>query len=117
MNLTYLKNVKMMAEDTDDQGESGVAVIEKTKTKKPKMYQVLIHNDDFTTMEFVVFILERIFKKSKPQATAIMLAVHTKGRGVCGVYTHEIAETKASKVSSLAKKEGHPLKCSIEPED
>lgn len=105
-------------ESTDHQhdGESGVAIAHETKTKLPKKYKVLIHNDDYTTMEFVVHVLEKFFNKSILEANAVMMEVHVKGVGVCGVYTYEVAESKASKVNKYARDNGHPLKCSISPE-
>lgn len=88
----------------------------KTETKRPRRYQVLLHNDDYTTMEFVVHILKKFFNKTYSEAEAIMLEIHNKGFGVCGVYTREIAEMKSNQVMSYAKEKGHPLKSSIEPE-
>lgn len=84
--------------------------------REPSMYRVLLHNDDYTTMEFVVEILMVVFNKSVESATEIMLNVHRKGIGVCGVYTHEIAETKVETVSRLAQENGFPLKCTMEEE-
>jgi len=84
------------------------------KVKEPPMYRVLLHNDDYTTMEFVVEILVHIFHKTVEGATRIMLNVHEKGVGVCGVYTFEVAETKVDTVHSIAKDHGFPLKCSME---
>ena len=81
------------------------------------MYRVLILNDDYTPMEFVVLILERYFSKSREQATRIMLHVHQKGVGVCGVYTYEVAETKVAQVMDLARRNEHPLQCTMEKED
>lgn len=81
------------------------------------MYRVLLHNDDYTTMEFVVEILVHIFHKSIEDATRIMLNVHEKGIGVCGVYTYEVAETKVDTVHSIARDHGFPLKCSMEKDD
>ena len=81
------------------------------------MYRVLILNDDYTPMEFVVLILERYFSKSREQATRIMLHVHQKGVGVCGVYTYEVAETKVAQVMDLARRNEHPLQCTREKED
>jgi ATP-dependent Clp protease adaptor protein ClpS len=80
----------------------------------PRMYRVLLHNDDYTTMEFVVSILVEVFRKTAEQATAIMLAVHRDGVGECGVYTFEVAETKAAIVHARARREGYPLRCSTE---
>lgn len=84
------------------------------KTKPPQMYQVVMLNDDYTPMEFVVEILERIFSMDRPRATRVMLEVHTKGKGVCGVYVHEIAETKVAQVTSYAQQHQHPLLCTLE---
>ena len=98
----------------DDDGDTGLVLKTRPKTKKPSMYKVLMLNDDYTPMEFVVHILERIFNKSAEEATKIMLHVHQKGVGVCGVYTHEVAETKANQVMDLARQNQHPLQCTIE---
>ena len=84
------------------------------EVKEPPMYQVLLHNDDYTTMEFVVEILMHVFHKPIEEATRIMLNVHREGIGVCGVYTHEVAETKVDTVQDLARKKGFPLKSSME---
>jgi ATP-dependent Clp protease adaptor protein ClpS len=99
-----------------DQGGPGTAVITKTKpqTKKPSMYRVLILNDDYTPMEFVVHILERFFGKDHEAATRIMLHVHHHGIGECGVYTYEVAETKVTQVMDFARKHQHPLQCVME---
>ena len=86
----------------------------KPKTKRPNLYRVLILNDDYTPMEFVVHVLERFFQKSREQATQIMLHVHRRGVGVCGVYTYEVAETKVTQVMDLARQNQHPLQCTIE---
>ncbi len=87
---------------------------ENEKNEEPPMYRVLLHNDDYTSMEFVVKILETIFNKSTEAATIIMLKVHKEGMGICGVYTCEIAETKVKTVHLLAKEMGFPLKCTME---
>ncbi|MCE5243270.1 MAG: ATP-dependent Clp protease adapter ClpS [Syntrophobacteraceae bacterium] len=84
------------------------------KLDEPPMYKVLLHNDDYTTMEFVVEILQQVFRKSPTEATHIMLLVHKTGTGVCGVYTVEVAETKVELVHHLARKNGFPLQCSME---
>lgn len=104
--------------DHDSDGNSGTIVVTetRTKTKKPSMYKVLLLNDDYTPMEFVVHILERIFHKSHDEATQIMLHVHQKGIGVCGVYTYEIAETKVNQVVDFARRNQHPLQCTMEKE-
>ncbi len=96
--------------------EGGTATITKKKVQLPKKYKVLLHNDDYTTMEFVIFILQNVFHKPLPEAERIMMEVHKKGTGICGVYTHEIAESKARKVERMAKEHAHPLLCTIEPE-
>jgi ATP-dependent Clp protease adaptor protein ClpS len=95
--------------------QSNVAIMEREKVKEPKMYKVLMHNDDYTTMEFVVHVLQKFFSKNPQEATAIMLKVHNEGAGVAGIYTQEVAETKSAKVMQYAKLKEHPLKCTIEP--
>ena len=98
----------------DDAVRTGLAVKPRPKTKKPSMYKVLMLNDDYTPMEFVIHMLERFFGKSHEEATQIMLQVHQRGVGVCGVYTYEIAETKAGQVMDMARQQQHPLQCTIE---
>lgn len=93
-----------------------VAIKSKKATQKPSMYKVLLLNDDYTPMEFVVQVLETIFNKSREDATRIMLHVHKKGVGLCGVYTHEVAETKLSQVMAAARQAQHPLQCTMEKE-
>jgi ATP-dependent Clp protease adaptor protein ClpS len=102
-----------------DDGGNGLDLVTKTKivTKKPSMYRVLLLNDDYTPMEFVVRVLERFFNKDAEQAMRIMLHVHQKGVGVCGVYTYEVAETKVAQVMDLARRNEHPLQCTMEKED
>jgi ATP-dependent Clp protease adaptor protein ClpS len=102
-----------------DDGGTGFDLATETriKTKKPSLYRVLLLNDDYTPMEFVVFILERFFNRSREQATRIMLHVHQKGVGLCGVYTYEVAETKVAQVLDLARRHEHPLQCVMEKED
>jgi len=100
----------------DSDGESGLLVKSETKTKKPAMYKVLMLNDDYTPMEFVVHVLERFFNKNRDDATKIMLHVHQRGVGVCGVYTYEVAETKVTQTMDLARKHQHPLQCTLEKE-
>ena len=84
------------------------------KLKQPPLYRVLLHNDDYTTMEFVVFVLQSVFNHSEARATEIMLHVHRKGIGVAGVYTHEVAETRVNEVHALAQAHEFPLRCSME---
>jgi len=100
-----------------DEGDLGIATRTRVLTRKPSMYRVLILNDDYTPMEFVVLILERYFNKSREQATRIMLHVHQKGVGVCGVYRYQVAETKIAQVMDLARRNEHPLQCTMEKED
>ena len=94
----------------DSEGE----VKERTRLKKPRKYKVLIHNDDYTTMEFVVWILMTVFRLSETQAVEVMLHVHRTGIGVAGVYTKQIAETKRQKVVNLSRQHNYPLQCTIE---
>ena len=114
-------NAARMANDdrkrkNGDNGGPGTAVITKTRpqTKKPSLYRVLILNDDYTPMEFVVHVLERFFSKDHEAATRIMLHVHHHGIGECGVYTYEVAETKVTQVMDFARKHQHPLQCVME---
>jgi ATP-dependent Clp protease adaptor protein ClpS len=99
-----------------DDGQTGVITRTAPKTKKPSMYKVLLLNDDYTPMEFVVHVLERFFAKGREEATRIMLHVHQKGVGICGVYTFEVAETKVTQVMDFARKHQHPLQCTMEKE-
>ena len=94
--------------------DEAVVTESKHKLKKPPLYKVLLHNDDFTTMDFVVLVLRTVFHKSETDAIRIMLAVHQQGVGVAGVYTYEVAETKATKVTSLAREHEFPLLCTLE---
>ncbi len=86
------------------------------KVQRPRLYKVLLLNDDFTPMEFVVVLIERVFHKNREEATQIMLHVHQKGVGVCGIFTREVAETKVRQVLGFAKERQHPLQCTMEPE-
>lgn len=100
--------------DRPDDGR-GLALEEaKPKLKKPPLFRVILINDDYTPMEFVVEVLELIFGMDRPKATRVMLEVHTKGKGVCGVYVYEIAETKVAQVTSYAQQHQHPLLCTLE---
>ena len=108
------KKIPILSEDSEE--DTGIATIDQTKVKRPKKFKVLLHNDDYTTMEFVINVLQTVFMKSSDEAKKIMLQVHNDGVGVCGVYTHEIAETKQAAVIRIAKDRGHPLKCTIEEE-
>jgi ATP-dependent Clp protease adaptor protein ClpS len=97
------------------EADRGVAVEEaRPKLKRPPLYRVVLLNDDYTPMEFVVQILQKVFSMDRSNATRIMLEVHTKGKGICGVYTYEIAETKVAQVTGLAQQHQHPLLCTME---
>lgn len=113
----FLKLIRMSSEDGEESGDPGIAVAEKQKLKKPPMYKVLLHNDDYSTMEFVIHVLMKFFSKTYDESHAIMLKVHNDGIGVCGIFTHEVAESKSHKVNKYSRGKGHPLKSSIEPCD
>lgn len=109
-----------MADEYDDGPENGggagggVLTERKVETKRPSLFRVLLHNDDYTPMDFVVDVLTRFFKKTHAEATEIMLAVHHKGVGVCGVFPYEIAETKVAMVTEAAREQEYPLQCTLE---
>jgi ATP-dependent Clp protease adaptor protein ClpS len=104
-----------MAPEPNERRESGTLVAEATpKVKQPPLFQVILLNDDYTPMEFVVDVLERFFLLNRTAATRVMLEVHTKGKGVCGVFTYEIAETKVAQVTTYARDHQHPLMCTLE---
>ena len=96
--------------------DHGVLEAARPKTRKPRLYKVWLLNDDYTTMEFVVHVLESIFNKPPAEAHRIMMQVHTQGRGVCGGYTYEVAETKVASTQDLARREGFPLRAAVEEE-
>lgn len=98
----------------DSNTKDAVITRERLSTKEPSMYQVILLNDNYTTMEFVVYVLEQVFKRSSEEAKHIMLSVHEKGSGVAGIYTKDIAETKIAIVHHLAKQSEYPLKCILE---
>ena len=107
----------MSDKNTDnDKGQSQVFLETRPRTKKPSMYKVIMLNDDYTPMEFVVYVLQRFFGMSSGQATAIMLNVHQRGVGVCGVFSYEVAEAKATQVMDYARQNEHPLQLQIEKE-
>ncbi len=121
--LPGLQNDPEMAGGNDNRkngqgGSTGTDVITKprARTRKPRLYKVLLLNDDYTPMDFVIFVLEQYFNKSRSEATGIMLQVHRSGVGVCGVFTYEIAETKVSQVLNIARQNEHPLQCTMEKE-
>ena len=110
-----------MGDDKDDDrrgddgdGNTGVIVETRPRTKKPSMYKVLMLNDDYTPMEFVVHVLERFFAMNTEQATQVMLHVHRRGVGICGVFPYEVAETKVTQVMDFARQHQHPLQCTLE---
>jgi ATP-dependent Clp protease adaptor protein ClpS len=123
-NLQFAAAVKLAGSNNPpdgprrDDGDSKTGIVTKTrpKTKKPNLYKVLLLNDDFTPMEFVVLVLQRFFNKGQEDATRIMLHVHHKGVGICGVYTYEVAETKVTQVMDFSRQHGHPLQCTMEKE-
>jgi len=102
--------------DSSKDPSSQLLVKPKTKKQRPKLFKVILLNDDYTPMEYVVSILKMIFNKSETEAINIMLMVHNKGSGICGIFTKEIAETKVFTVMKMAKSDQHPLKCIMEPE-
>lgn len=108
----------MLNEEQHNRGDAygGVLTETRTRAKKPSLYKVLLLNDDYTPMEFVVHVIEKFFNKGREEATRIMLQVHQRGCGVCGMYTYEVAETKVMRVMAFASRHQHPLQCSMEKE-
>ncbi|ASY43456.1 MAG: ATP-dependent Clp protease adapter ClpS [Sphingobium sp.] len=109
----------MTGEDRDDPGDGtgpsvGIATRTRTRTKKPSLYKVLMLNDDYTPMEFVVHVLQQFFRMDMEQATRVMLHVHQRGVGVCGIFSYEVAETKVNQVMDFARQNQHPLQCTLE---
>jgi ATP-dependent Clp protease adaptor protein ClpS len=114
-----MDNNRDQNDDEDGYGDgrsTAVVTRAKPKTKKPSLYRVLVLNDDYTPMEFVVYVLENFFNKSREDATHIMLHVHQNGVGVCGIFSYEVAETKVAQVLDLARRNQHPLQCTMEKE-
>lgn len=107
----------MMSNQSDDDGDASVLIETRPRTKRPPMYKVMLLNDDFTPMEFVVLVLERFFGLNHTQSFEIMLTVHKKGLAVVGVFSHEIAETKVGQVMDFARRHQHPLQCTMEKEN
>ncbi|MCP9221605.1 ATP-dependent Clp protease adapter ClpS [Erythrobacter sp. LQ02-29] len=99
---------------TDGDSQIGIATKTRTRPKKPSQYKVLMLNDDYTPMEFVVIVLKRFFRMNMEEATRVMLHVHQRGVGVCGVFTYEVAETKVNQVMDFARENQHPLQCTLE---
>ena len=100
----------------DEERDDELVVEERPRVSQPRRYVVVFHNDDYTTMEFVVHVLQKFFHMDETEATQVMLQVHHKGYGIVGVFTRDVAETKVSQVMDYAKEHGHPLKCTAEPE-
>ena|SRR5512147_2099650 len=103
-----------MSEEHTQQGHGLIVEEARPQTKRPPLYQVVLLNDDYTPMEFVVDVLEKFFRMDRTTATRVMLEVHTQGKGICGVFTYEIAETKVALVTSYARDHHHPLMCTLE---
>ena len=103
-------------DEGDPQRREGLGIKERTRTERPKKYKVLLHNDDYTTMEFVVHVLMHHFHKNHAEATHVMLKIHHSGKGVAGIYTKDMAQTKVRQVTAEARVAGMPLKLSMEPE-
>ena len=102
--------------DKTDKGQGSTRLAERTETRKPRLFKVLLHNDDYTTMEFVVEVLQVIFGKSNSEATQLMLYVHHKGRAIAGVYSNDVAQTKVHEATTAARAAGYPLLVTMEPE-
>jgi len=115
-NFPFLIN-SSSEEDFEEEGTAVVVSKTKPKLKKPPLYRVIIFNDDYTPMEFVVYVLQSFFGIDRDKATQIMLQVHTHGKGVCGIFTKEIAETRSTQVNNFARENEHPLISEIEPVD
>ena len=109
-----MQRLQSKQSDEGGPGDTGMVTLTRTKTKKPSMYKVLLLNDDYTPMEFVIYVLQRFFSKSAEDATKIMLHVHQNGVGICGVFTYEVAETKVTQVMDMARQHDHPLQCTME---
>jgi len=104
-----------MSNEYEHQSDEGLALKEaKPETKEPALYKVVLLNDDYTPMEFVVTLLEKLFGMDREKATRVMLLVHTHGKGVCGIFTYEVAETKVAQVNEYSRRHQHPLMCSLE---
>ncbi len=103
--------------DHDDDQQTGTITVVRTELSRPKMYQVFMHNDDYTTMEFVIHVLKKFFSKSDEESHKIMMKIHLEGLAVCGVFTYEVAESKTEKVNKYSRDHGHPLTTSFEPCD
>lgn len=109
--------IQMSSDEESGGQDPGIAVADQTKLEQPQMYKVVMHNDDYTTMEFVIHVLVKFFSKNYEEAHSIMLKIHNDGVGICGIFTFEVAESKSAKVNRYSRGKGHPLKSSIEPCD
>lgn len=120
--VEQMANIRAMAGNSgpgkgnEEDGRTGLVTKTRPKTRRPHLYKVLLLNDDYTPMEFVVHVIEKYFNKGREEATRIMLHVHHKGVGMCGVYTYEVAETKVTQVMDFSRQHGHPLQCTMEKE-
>lgn len=114
MNFIERNLWPVLGDNERDLGDPEIAIAEKVEIEEPKMYKVLLHNDDYTSMEFVIHVLMKFFGKNYDDSHAIMLRVHSDGIGICGIYTFEVAESKSEKVNRYSRGKGHPLKSSIE---
>jgi len=112
MNSHEMMTIRKAGDDDDT--DANIATKTRAKTKKPSLYRVLMLNDDYTPMEFVVLVLQRFFRMNMEDATRVMLHVHQKGVGVCGVFSYEVAETKVTQVMDFAREHQHPLQCTLE---
>ncbi len=112
-----MQNFVMMTDSPDDDSDLGLLTKTRPRTQRPPRYKVMLLNDDYTPMEFVIIVLERFFSKTHAQAFEIMLTVHKKGLAVVGVFTHEIAEAKVAQVMDFARQHQHPLQCTMEKEE
>lgn len=113
--LSFLADMAQGPKEREDH-QGDIATERRARTEKPRRYKVVFHNDDYTTMEFVVLVLMKFFHKTETEATHIMLSVHHKGQGVAGLYTRDVAETKVAEVHAYAKEHGMPLRLTTEPE-
>ncbi len=117
LNVTSIMKLMSSNEGEDEHLDGDLALQDKPKLKKAPLFRVILLNDDYTPMEFVVEVLEVFFRMNREQATQVMLTVHTRGKGVCGIYTRDIAETKMTQVNQYSRENQHPLLCDIEASD
>lgn len=115
-SLIPIKKNDPVSANSQEKGQEGTQVIERTEVRLPKLQKVIMHNDDYTTMEFVIAVLKRFFHKSEAEAQSLMMKVHQDGKATCGIFTKEVAESKIIQVTRYAKENGHPLRLSMEEE-